>query len=118
MDSFSTCRVCNLPKDFEEAQLRGLFSLAEQHLITSTSLAVDVDEVTQTGIVTFRGDPPVLHGLTTNDDVSRDVEYMHHGQQVRAKIDANFRGLTPLNKSNDEGAIMSVDSLVDIDFKC
>jgi hypothetical protein len=118
MASFSTCRVCNLPKDFEQAHLRGLFSLAAQSLITTTSLAVDVDEVTQTGTVTFRGEPSELHGLTIDDDVSTDVEYVHHGQQVRARIDVNFRGLTPLNKSNDEGAIVSVDSLIDTDFKC
>lgn len=107
MASFPTLRVSNLPVGFERTHLRGLFSLADQPLILSASLAVDTDEVTQTGTVTFRGEPSILQRLKTGDVV---VEYRDGGQHIRAKIDVDFHGLTPLNMIDNEGAIVFVEA--------
>ncbi|RDW62494.1 hypothetical protein BP5796_10796 [Coleophoma crateriformis] len=110
--AFSACRVSLLPQSFQRAQVPELFSPLDRTLITHTSLAPGIDGTTQTATVTFQGAPEILSHLTG------DVEFVEltigcasdEGSQVdiSVRVDVGFRGLTPLNTTPDDNAVVLV----------
>ena len=109
--AFFTCRVSLIPRFFQQSQLPEVFSGPDRAAITHTSLALGTDGITQTATVTFRNKPSVLSRLTnTSEYISHQIICSVEGKPVEysVRIDVGFRGLTPLNTTLDDNAVVLV----------
>jgi hypothetical protein len=107
-----TYRVCYLPVSFCEAQLPLLFSPSDRSLILHTSIAPGIDGLTQTATVTFRHKPLDFSELKPDEILHLTPQIAcstgERPVQVEIQIDTGFRGLTPLNITNNENAVVYV----------